>query len=128
MVRDCASISTTSLSGIVYWIMRDQFVSAASTIRPTWGGAFVMLTGADCGGALSGGMRVVRLPDSAKAAYTFNPSGLVANARGLLPETGIAASSACVARSKTQMMLLREQLTNARLAANTTSPGSSFAW
>src|SRR5678816_3241734 len=128
MLRDCASISTTSLSGIVYLITCDQFVSAASTINPTLGGAFVMLMGVGCGGASADGMRVVRFPDSAKAAYTFVPSGLRASARGLFPRTEMADTSAWLDKTKTRMRLLREQLRKARPAANTTSAGSSFAW
>src|SRR3954465_11879081 len=73
MAREAVSISTTSLSGMVYLITGFVTVhagSVASTIKLTCGGAGnpARISFVGCGGACGAGMRGVGFPESAKAA------------------------------------------------------------
>src|SRR5688572_2639046 len=96
MASDAVSISTTSLSGMMYWTAALTPVvhigSVASTIRPSRGGRGRParrggVASVGCGGALRRGTSVVRLPERAKAAYTFVPFEFTVRARGLSPKT-----------------------------------------
>src|SRR5450631_958727 len=121
-------MAATSLSGMVYFITLVQAGLDASTIRPTCGGVgSAGLTGGGCSGACVAGTMVVWLPDMAKAAYTVAPLGLTARARGCSPVSGMDLTSACVEVLYTFTRWVRETLTKANLAANTTSAGSAFA-
>ncbi len=65
---------------------------------------------------------VVLLPDSKIAAYTLRPSLLTARARGSSARIGTTVGAfARLAVSNTSTWLACEQLTNARVPANTTS-------
>src|SRR5262245_37102398 len=102
------SISTTSLSGMVYLMTLVHAMSAASTIRPTCGGVgrLLLMAGTPfvgCGGALSGGTSVVRLPDSANAAYILVPLEFTVSARGFSPNRGMFVITARVLASNTMI-------------------------
>jgi hypothetical protein len=62
-------------------------------------------------GDLSAGIMVVALPEIAKAAYTVDPSGLTAIARGPPPNTFNLVTSAWEFVSNTSIRLSREMLT-----------------
>src|SRR4029077_7410349 len=99
---------------MVYFTTLAQAGLVASTISPTCGGAGrLVLVGGDCGGARLDGMSVVRLPERAKAAYTFDPLLLTSRARGFSPKTEMLVTSACVVASKTAIRFLRAALTKA---------------
>src|SRR5580698_8326687 len=105
-------MATTSLSGILKVMYCVQLGSEAATISATCGGfGKFLLVGGGCGGARLAGMIVVAFPERAKAAYTMLPSGLTERARGLSPNTGMELIRAWVLVSKTEIELLREQLT-----------------
>ena len=88
-----ASIVNTSVSGRLNWTKKShgrwssstQCVPSYFTMSPTWGMGIPskFVVGAGSGGDTNSVTTVVRLPVLKPAAYTVEPSGVTASARGV---------------------------------------------